>query len=59
VTTSSAPRAGVCVQSPAARNAKTHKPDERLQIFDKTDIKPSSRPYSKIGVVTAGADESS
>jgi hypothetical protein len=59
LTTPSALRAGVCVQSPAARNARTHKPDERLQILDKTDIKPSSRPYDKIGVMTAGVDESS
>jgi hypothetical protein len=47
------------VQSPAATNARNHKPDERLQTLDKTDIKPSSCPYDKPGVLTAGADESS
>jgi hypothetical protein len=39
----SSARAGVWMQSPAVRNARTHKPDERQQVFDKAAIKPSSR----------------
>jgi len=59
LTTSSAACAGDGTQSPAARNAKIHKPHGRLQILDKADIKPSSRSYNKTGVMTAGANDSS